>query len=120
MRRLEGPELVAYDVLAPHLLKKVRVVRVPFLPPGSAGMTIGATVLLCRDDDRTGRRSLIAHELVHVGQYTDLGFFGFLIRYSRDYLRGLVRHRRHREAYLAIPAEIDARREAESWAERQA
>ncbi len=82
-------------------------------------MTIGTVVLLCRDDDRTGRRELIAHELVHVGQYIELGFFGFLIRYGRDYLRCLARHRRHAEAYLAIPAEVDARRQARSWAQRQ-
>ena len=69
MRRLEGPELAAYDVVAPSLATTVRIQRVLFLTPGSSGMTVGRLVLLTRDDDRSGGRELIAHELVHVRQY---------------------------------------------------
>ena len=82
-------------------------------------MTIGTFVFLRRDDDHSGNRQLIAHELVHVGQYAELGLIGFLSRYGRDYLRGLARHRHHREAYLAIPAEVEARKQAASWAEQR-
>ena len=118
MRRLEGPELTSYD-LEPDLAARVRIVRVPFLPSGSAGMTLGRFVLLTSDVDRSGERELLAHELVHVRQYAEAGFVVFLARYLRDYVRGLVRLRNHRQAYLAIPTEVEARAEARAWKQRR-
>jgi len=115
MRRLEGPELAGYDHIAPDLAARVRIVRVPFLAPGSSGMTIGRFVFLTKDADRSGRRELLAHELIHVRQYANAGLVRFLLRYLRDYLVGLVRLRHHRRAYLAIPAEEAARDEARRW-----
>jgi len=115
-RRLEGPEMVGYNLVDPHVLEVTRVVRVPFLAPGTSGMTLGNHVLLIDDTDRSGRRTLLAHELVHVRQFTERGSCWFLAFYIRDYLRGLIRHHNHRQAYLAIPTEIEARREAEAWA----
>ncbi len=115
-RRLEGPELVGYDHIEPDILAMARVVRVPILPPGADGMTLGHHVLVIDDTDRSGRRTLMAHELVHVRQFAELGRTRFLIRYLAGYLQALRRTRRHRDAYLAIPAEIEARREAEAWA----
>lgn len=117
VRRLEGPELAGYD-LEPDLASRVRIVRVPFLAPGSSGMTIGRLVFLTSDVDRSGRRELLAHELVHVRQYAETGTVRFLLRYLRDYVRGLVRLRDHRQAYLAIPTEVEARAEAREWARR--
>ena len=118
MRRLEGPEIVAYDVLDPSLAVRVRVQEVPVTPRGSSGMTIMRLILLKSDDDRTGTRKLLAHELVHVRQYAELGYFRFSYRYLRDYLRNLIRLRKHRPAYLAIEAEVQARAEADAWAVR--
>ena len=118
MRRLEGPELAGYD-LDPDLAARVRIVRVPFLAPGSAGMTIGRFVLLTSDVDRSGERELLAHELVHVRQYAEAGLVPFLARYFRDYLQGLVRLKNHRQAYLAIPSEVEARAEARAWRRRR-
>ena len=86
---------------------------VPFLPPGSAGMTIGRRVLLRRDHER--RHALIAHELVHVEQWRDQGRVRFLTRYLADYLRSRGAGARHRAAYLAIPAEQEARDRTEAW-----
>lgn len=121
MRRLEPAELEAYrDLLDPALAERVRVQQVPFLPPGAAGMTIGRLVLVTRDDDRTGARKLLAHELVHVGQFHEHGFVGFLWRYLIDYGRGLWRHRRHRAAYLDIPFEREARTLAKRWSDSRA
>ncbi len=114
MRRLEGPELASYD-LEPELAARVRIVRVPFLTPGTSGMTIGRFVFLISDVDRSGRRELVAHELVHVRQYAEVGLVPFLWRYLRDYLAGLRRLRNHRQAYLAIPTEVEARAEARRW-----
>ena len=118
MRRLEGPEIAAYDVLDPDLARRVRLQKVPVLPRGSSGMTIMRLVLLKSDDDHDGTRKLIAHELVHVRQYAELGYLRFSYRYLRDYFRNLIEHRKHRPAYLPIAAEVEARAEADAWAIR--
>jgi hypothetical protein len=118
MRRLEGPELAGYDI-DPALASRVRIVRVPFLAPGTSGMTIGRYVFLTSDVDRSGQRELLAHELVHVRQYAEMGLVPFLVRYLRDYLRGLRRFKNHRQAYLAIPTETAAREEAREWKTRR-
>lgn len=115
MRRLEGPELLGYDLIDPALAERVRIFRVPILPPGASGMTIGRFIFLRSDVNRDGTRELLAHEMVHVRQYAEQGLVGFLARYLRDYLRGLWTHRHHRAAYLAIPAEVEARDEARRW-----
>jgi len=115
-RPLEGPELVGYNHIDASLLAEVRVIKVPFLMPGTGGMTLGHHVLLVRDSDRSGQSMLLAHELVHVGQFARAGRIGFLVRYLRDYFRGLIRLRNHRAAYLAIPAEVEARQAAGAWA----
>jgi hypothetical protein len=118
VRRLEGPEIEAYDVLDPDLAARVRIQKVPVLPRGASGMTIMRLIMLRSDEDRRGTRKLVAHELVHVRQYAELGYVRFSYRYLRDYCRGLLRYRRHRRAYLAIPAEVQARAEADEWAVR--
>jgi len=115
-RPLDGPELVGYNHIDASLLAGVRVIKVPFLTPGTGGMTLGHHILLVDDTDRSGHSKLMAHELVHVRQFAQAGRVGFLVRYLRDYLRGLVRLRSHQAAYLAIPAEIEARRAADAWA----
>ncbi len=115
VRRLKGSELAGYDLINRKLAERVRIVQVPFLAPGSSGMTLGRFVLLRRDDDRSGRRELLAHELVHVDQYARYGVFGFLRRYLMQYLAALRVHRRHRAAYLAMPLEVEARRVAKQW-----
>ena len=118
MRRLEGPELSRYHLIPPELAARVRVVQVPVLPPGASGMTIGRFVFLRSDTDRSGRRELLAHELVHVRQYHEHGTIGFLRHYLGQYASSLRRHRRHRRAYLEMPFEIEARAEARRWLER--
>ena len=118
MRRLEGPELTSYDVIDTDLATRVRIVTVPVLPRGADGMTIGRWILLKQDRDRVGDRELIAHELVHVRQYDELGYLRFSLRYLRDYAAGLLRHRHHRRAYLSIPAEVEARADAAEWRRR--
>ena len=92
----------------------MRIQTVPFLA-GSSGMTIGRFVLLRSDHDRSGERELLAHELVHVRQYAEAGLVRFLWHYLRDYLVGLLSLRKHNAAYLAIPAEAEARAETAAW-----
>ena len=119
MRRLEESELNAYDLIDRSLAERVRIVKVPFLAPGAGGMTIGTFVFLRSDVDRSGGRELLAHELVHVRQFHELGAVRFLFRYLRDYLVRLRRLRRHRAAYLSIPTEVEARAEAAAWKARR-
>jgi hypothetical protein len=52
---------------------------------------------------------LIVHELIHVRQWLESGSFRFLLRYVGDYLRGRISGRSHRDAYLAIRHEAEAR-----------
>ena len=60
--------------------------------------------------DPTKLGKLVVHELVHARQWADLGFFGFLGRYLRDYVNGRRRGRSHREAYMEIGLEVEARK----------
>ena len=115
-RRLNPDELQAYDVLPRDLAARVLVQRVPALMPGMSGMTIGRIVLVTSDQDRSGTRTLLAHELVHVRQWHELGRLRFLGRYLSGYARGLARLRSHRRAYRSIDLEIAAYLEAAAWA----
>lgn len=119
MRRLEGPEIQSYDVLRRELAERVRIVRVPVLPFGSNGMTIGRFVLLRTDNDRSGNRKLLAHELIHVRQWHEAGCWAFLRTYLGDYFRELRSSRCHRDAYLAIRAEREANALADNWERRK-
>ncbi|MYG98616.1 MAG: DUF4157 domain-containing protein, partial [Acidimicrobiaceae bacterium] len=87
----------------------------PVLSPGMHGMTLGRLILVLRDDDRSGRRTLLAHELVHVEQYAELGTARFLRRYVGEYFVNLWRLRNHRQAYEAISLEAEARAAAARW-----
>ena len=115
MRRLTPQEIAGYDLVSPELARRARVQRVPLLAPGMHGMTVGRLILVLRDDDRSGQRVLLAHELVHVEQYAKLGRARFLWRYVREYAANLLRLRNHRQAYLAISFEVEARAAAERW-----
>lgn len=115
MRRLNAREIALYDLVPPEISRRARVQKVPFLAPGTHGMTVGRLILVLRDDDRSGKRTLLAHELVHVEQYADLGIIRFLRPYLREYFVNLWRLRSHRQAYLAISFEAEARAAAERW-----
>ena len=119
MRRLTPAELDAYDVLPRALAMRVRIQRVPLLAPGTNGMTIGRVVLLRNDGLLDGSRKTIAHELVHVRQFYELGLLRFLWSYLKGYARALVKHRRHRAAYYAISFEEQAYAEADEWLARR-
>ena len=115
-RPLTEAEIAHFDLVAPSTARRARVRVVPVLPPGASGMTIGRRVLLRKGHER--RHALIAHELVHVEQWRDQGRVRFLTRYLADYLRSRGAGARHRVAYLAIPAEQEARDRTEVWSER--
>ncbi len=52
---------------------------------------------------------LVAHELIHARQWRDHGFIGFLLRYVADYLKGRRDGLGHRDAYMAVGLEVEAR-----------
>jgi len=118
-RGLEREEIDAFTHVASGVLGRVRLVRTNLLPPAADGMTIGRTVFLRGDRIQDRSTTLLAHELVHVRQFAELGAMRFLGVYLGSYFRNLVALRNHRAAYLAIPLEVEARREAARWAQRQ-
>ena len=112
-RSLTPAEVDIFDHIPRDVAERARLYRVRRLPPRAHGMTLGRRVMLLQGHE--SNRKLIAHELVHVAQYADRGHVRFLARYLSDYVRNLVRLRDHRQAYLAITAEVDARDGAAVW-----
>lgn len=112
-RSLTEAEITHFDLVAPSTARRARLACVRVLPPGAAGMAVGRWVLLRAGHER--RHGLIAHELVHVEQWLDAGWWRFLARYLADYVARRRAGLSHRAAYLAIPAEEEARQRAEVW-----
>jgi len=103
VRRVEGD----FPLVPPADVARARIVVVPWLTPGVAAMTFGRVILLRRDHRRD--RALLAHELVHVRQWRELGPGRFLWRYLGAYARGRAAGLGHPRAYEAIPLEVEAR-----------
>lgn len=119
-RVLEEDEVTAFDHISDGLCRRVRLIRTNLLPPAADGMTIGRFVLM-RDGHIEHRAStLLAHELVHVRQFAEMGMPRFLAAYFGSYFKNLLKSKNHRQAYLDIPLEIEARKEAGSWAKARA
>lgn len=114
-RELTSLELVAYDLIDTDLAEEVRVYRVPKPPGPFVGITLGRHVFLAVDVLPNGTSKLMAHELVHVEQWRRHGPVGFLSRYLRDYVRGILRTRSLLDAYRAIELEFEARQRADEW-----
>ncbi len=115
VRWLTDAELDSYDLVPRWVARRAILVRVPLLPPGAAGLTSGRIVFLRQDEPMDGSSTLIAHELVHVRQFAEMGRLYFLVRYLAAYTRNLAGLRNHHRAYLAIPAEREAYGRAASW-----
>ncbi len=90
--------------------RRARVIPVRWLPLGVAGMTLRHTILVRKE--HAGDEALLAHEMVHVLQWDDLGVPRFLWRYLSSYLRGRLGGLNHQDAYQAIPLEVEARQVA--------
>jgi len=103
VRRVDGD----FPLVPPADVARARIVVVPWLTPGVAAMTLGRVILLRRDRRRD--RALLAHELVHVRQWRELGPGRFLWRYLGGYVRGRMAGLDHQRAYEAIPLEVEAR-----------
>jgi len=101
--------LVPYDVAY-----QARFIKVPWLPFGAKGLTLGRYVLLVMGLHRSPDE-LIAHELVHVYQYRRNGPWTFLWRYVSDYLMLRKLGNGHRKSYLLIGYEAEARSAVTNW-----
>ncbi len=78
----------------------------------ASGITLGRKIYITSrlfDEDGSLPLSLVIHEVAHVAQYLRDGRIGFLARYLKDYAAGLAKGLDDREAYLAIPHEVEAR-----------
>ena len=81
------------------------------VPPQADAITLGSTIFVRkRASEHSG---LMAHELVHVRQFKDLGAVRFLARYVGAYLRFRLSGFGHMAAYRRIPLEVEA-----SWVSR--
>jgi hypothetical protein len=80
------------------------------VPPGAAAITIGSVISVRRGHEVD--EHLIRHELVHVRQWAELGFVGFLWLYVGAYLHWRLRGYGHWAAYRRIPLECEADWEA--------
>jgi len=118
-RNLEPDEIEVYDHVASAVLDRVRLVKTNLLPPAADGMTVGRFVFLRGDRIQERSTALLAHELVHVRQFAELGPVRFFKQYLGAYFTNLWKLRSHRAAYLAIPLEEEAREAASSWAGKQ-
>jgi hypothetical protein len=103
VRRIEGD----FPLVPPADVARARILDVPWLTPGVSAMTLGRVILLRRD--HATDKALLAHELVHVRQWRELGAARFLWRYLGAYARGRAAGLGHAAAYQAIPLEVEAR-----------
>jgi Domain of unknown function (DUF4157) len=93
---------------------RARIIVVPALTPGVDAMTLDRWIFVRRGHEQDER--LLTHELVHVRQWRERGVVRFLREYLGAYLAGHRRGLSHREAYLAIPLEQEARAAELSYA----
>lgn len=117
-RPLTSAELDAYDVLPRDLARRARIHAIAWLPGRYVGITLGRRIFLAQEVADDGTSTLLAHELVHVRQWHELGVVGFTTRYLGDFVTNLRRTRRWHPAYSAIGAEVEARLLATDWLRR--
>jgi len=81
------------------------------VPPQADAITLGKTILMRAHVE--GSDDLLAHELVHVRQFREMGPVRFLAKYVGSYLRFRLNGYGHMAAYRRIPLEVEA-----SWLSR--
>lgn len=112
---LDSPELRAIiHPVDPYEidLRPASRVLMAFWRKGIDAMTIRTWIFVrsdLLDGDPVPLARLAIHELVHVRQWADFGFFGFLRRYLTDYWNGRRMGYDPTTAYRAIRLEREAR-----------
>ncbi len=81
------------------------------VPPQADAVTLGNTIVVRKRAAQ--HQGLMAHELVHVRQFKELGLIRFGFRYVGSYLRFRLSGYGHMASYRRIPLEVEA-----SWISR--
>ncbi len=119
-RALEAADLATAEVKVlfhPIRLEKVALRRAPRWMMRVWGKSIQAITLARHifidpevlDGNPRRLGLLVVHELTHVRQWIDGGILSFAIPYLVEYVRGRLGGLSHRDAYLAISFEEEAR-----------
>lgn len=98
------PEGVSVET-APPLLRRVWGAK-------TGAMTLGSRIFVSPsilEEGGPALTSLLLHELVHARQWNEKGAIRFLLSYARQYLVARLAGASHRDAYLAIDLEVEAR-----------
>jgi len=114
-RRLTTEEINSYALLPTEIAMKVRIFKIPEITKLFRGITIGRWIFLTKELPCDGKSNLIAHELVHVRQWVELGILGFLSRYLSEFFKKLIKTRNWMKSYYQISLECQAREEAARW-----
>jgi hypothetical protein len=72
------------------------------------GISVPGVVAVIDNIDTKAREYLLIHEMVHQYQYKRDGKFAFMLKYTVDFHRGLIRGCSFSKAYRAIYYEIEA------------
>lgn len=114
MRRLNSKEISSYRHVPEHTLESVRIIE-GIAVPGFAGITLGNFIFLKNKVSTKGDSQLLAHELVHVRQWRELGSIGFLTKYLASFFHHIKQSRSWMTAYRAIELEVEARDGCDRW-----
>ncbi len=118
-RPLNEVELDSYDLIDRELAEKVRIFRTVYIPGGFHGICLTNWIFFTRDVPDDGESALLAHELIHVRQWSQRGVLGYLTWYLKCFGTCLRQKRRWMPAYHAIEAELEAKQEARDWKQRR-
>lgn len=80
----------------------------PFVMRGVVAITIGRRIYVNASIARESFERLLRHELVHVRQIDEIGFFRFYFRYGLEYLRNVRAGMKSYEAYRNVSFEREA------------
>ena len=119
-RSLTAAERASYTHVRADVLERARIRTLRWMPGSFQGITLGRHIYLTTPELDDGTSRLIAHELVHVQQYADVGVVRFYLRYLADFARLLRLERKWMPAYRDIPAEAEARELTREWVRRRA
>ncbi len=89
---------------------------IPFLPIHPVGLTLGVLMIVNPDYESP---ELIDHEAIHVRQYIELLFIGFIVLYLGWWIFNCLKGMSSHDAYEAIPFEKEARAFSGSFEERR-
>jgi hypothetical protein len=83
---------------------------------GAVGITFGRYVFISLSEEQAKDYGVFNHEMVHVKQIADTGIIKWYFQYFRDFFKFFIKKGvTRREAYLSIPAEVEAYNKQDSF-----